>query len=66
MVNAANNGVQLFFRKAGFRRVGQSAYFAYALADENHPSRRLAIKDDVDYKPPSTPLNPFAAVFGFG
>jgi hypothetical protein len=33
--------------QAGFRRVGQSSYFAYALADKNHPSRRLAIEDDV-------------------
>jgi len=50
----ANNGVQSFFRKAGFRRVGQSEYFAYALRDANHPSRKLAIEDDADFKEPST------------
>jgi hypothetical protein len=32
--------------KVGFRRIGQSEYFAYALADKNHPSHQLAIEDD--------------------
>jgi len=64
-LKAAHDGVQLFFRKAGFRRVGQSVYFAYALADKKHPSRRLAIEDDADYKPSSTPFNAFAAMLGY-
>ena len=30
----------------GFRQVGKITYFAYALADKNHPSHCLAIEDD--------------------
>ncbi|KAI0030341.1 hypothetical protein K488DRAFT_54470 [Vararia minispora EC-137] len=37
------------FRKAGFRRVGNTHFFAYALADGSHPSRSLSA--DVDYNP---------------
>jgi len=37
-----------FVRKAGFRRVGLSPVFAYVLQDENHPSHRLTIENDMD------------------
>ncbi|KAI1084725.1 hypothetical protein F5B20DRAFT_591759 [Whalleya microplaca] len=36
-----------FLRTLGFRRVGSSDWFAYA-GDPDHPSRRLASKDDFD------------------
>ncbi|KAF9007135.1 hypothetical protein BDQ17DRAFT_1423206 [Cyathus striatus] len=45
--------VQKFFRKNGFRRVGQSPYFAYALRDTKHPSRVLDATKDAEYKPQS-------------
>lgn len=41
------------FRKAGFRRVGDSAWFAYAF-DDSHSSRLVAINDD--YNPPDPPV----------
>lgn len=39
-------------RKAGFRRVGDSVWFAYAF-DDSHPSRLLATKDDYDPPDPA-------------
>jgi GNAT superfamily N-acetyltransferase len=42
-----------FFRKNGFRRVGQSPYFAYALRDTKHPSRMLDATEDAEYQPQS-------------
>jgi len=46
------------YRKAGFRRVGDSVWFAYAF-DDSHPSRSVAINDDYnhpDLPVPKTPL----------
>jgi hypothetical protein len=36
-----------FFRANGYRRIGQTGWFAYAL-DPRHPSRSIAVADDYD------------------
>ncbi|KAK7032909.1 ankyrin repeat family protein [Favolaschia claudopus] len=41
------DGIVEFFRKAGYRRVGRTSFFAYSL-DPEHPSRKLAYSDDLD------------------
>lgn len=44
------------FRKAGFRRVGNKYWFAYAF-DEAHPARSLAANDDYNPPKPAPPLS---------
>ncbi|KAF7289319.1 Ankyrin repeat family protein [Mycena indigotica] len=42
----AKNRQVAFFRKNHFRRIGRTVFFAYS-PNNNHPSRRVAVKDDV-------------------
>jgi hypothetical protein len=45
-----------FFRKVGFRRVGLTPYFAYAVTDISHPSRHILPQADTSALPPQSSL----------
>jgi len=46
-LNDHTRRLEVFFRKAGFRRIGRTPIFAYA-KDPNHPSRKLPASEDAD------------------